>query len=357
MGHSRQDGGFKNAGGKRARKAPRSGKPVGAPLETDADTPGLTRHGFADSEQAALSGAMPDPTVGPKRVSGRPGTSKLLAPADGAGPRAGLGHLRPDLPFANENFVPHRPPRPVKSEGGRRLTIASDYKPAGDQPTAIAELVEGVQAVERDQVLLGVTGSGKTFTMAQVIAATQYPMPGRANSRRSRFPSGAAARWLSVLVSWLPRRGSRTVSNSSGARISPGMPAATKAQRQPTDARGDDDSAFAELRWQRGDRAGAAAYATHVMDVVEHYRWRWFEQKRLMRLALAEVGGDRKKVTPDLLRRLFRPSFDGSFNPDWQERYFDSSRPARLERLFWISEGEKLPPLAVRRAGRRGGNR
>ena len=175
MGHSRQDGGFKNAGGKRARKAPRSGKPVGAPLETDADTPGLTRHGFADSEQAALSGAMPDPTVGPKRVSGRPGTSKLLAPADGAGPRAGLGHLRPDLPFANENFVPHRPPRPVKSEGGRRLTIASDYKPAGDQPTAIAELVEGVQAVERDQVLLGVTGSGKTFTMAQVIHATQRP--------------------------------------------------------------------------------------------------------------------------------------------------------------------------------------
>ncbi|MDX2211380.1 MAG: excinuclease ABC subunit UvrB [Sphingopyxis sp.] len=72
-------------------------------------------------------------------------------------------------------FVPHRPARPEKADGGKRFELVSDYQPAGDQPTAIAELVAGVQAHERDQVLLGVTGSGKTFTMAQVIQATQRP--------------------------------------------------------------------------------------------------------------------------------------------------------------------------------------
>jgi len=57
----------------------------------------------------------------------------------------------------------------------KRLRVVSDYEPAGDQPTAIAELVRGVEAQERDQVLLGVTGSGKTFTMAKVIEAVQKP--------------------------------------------------------------------------------------------------------------------------------------------------------------------------------------
>jgi excinuclease ABC subunit B len=57
----------------------------------------------------------------------------------------------------------------------RRLKVVSEYDPAGDQPTAITELVRGVEAGERDQVLLGVTGSGKTFTMAKVIEAVQKP--------------------------------------------------------------------------------------------------------------------------------------------------------------------------------------
>ncbi len=57
----------------------------------------------------------------------------------------------------------------------RRLKVVSEYEPAGDQPTAIAELVRGVETTERDQVLLGVTGSGKTFTMAKVIEAVQKP--------------------------------------------------------------------------------------------------------------------------------------------------------------------------------------
>ncbi len=73
------------------------------------------------------------------------------------------------------DFVPHRPARPEKAEAGKAFALVSDYQPAGDQPTAISELVAGVQAQERDQVLLGVTGSGKTFTMAQVIQATQRP--------------------------------------------------------------------------------------------------------------------------------------------------------------------------------------
>ncbi|MBZ0228079.1 MAG: excinuclease ABC subunit UvrB, partial [Bauldia sp.] len=71
--------------------------------------------------------------------------------------------------------MPHRPPRPEKSEGGIPFTIVSEFEPKGDQPQAIAELVAGVDAHERDQVLLGVTGSGKTYTAAKVIAATQRP--------------------------------------------------------------------------------------------------------------------------------------------------------------------------------------
>ena len=72
-------------------------------------------------------------------------------------------------------FVPHRPSRPEKSEGGKRFVLVSEYEPAGDQPTAIADLVNGANANERDQVLLGVTGSGKTFTMAKVIETVQRP--------------------------------------------------------------------------------------------------------------------------------------------------------------------------------------
>ncbi|NVP57914.1 excinuclease ABC subunit UvrB [Mycoplana rhizolycopersici] len=74
-----------------------------------------------------------------------------------------------------EIWTPHRPPRPEKSEGGIEIRMVSEYEPAGDQPTAIKDLVEGLNSGERSQVLLGVTGSGKTFTMAKVIEATQRP--------------------------------------------------------------------------------------------------------------------------------------------------------------------------------------
>ncbi|MEP3672688.1 MAG: DEAD/DEAH box helicase family protein, partial [Hyphomicrobiales bacterium] len=73
-------------------------------------------------------------------------------------------------------WIPHRPLRPDKTEGGHKFAIESDFEPKGDQPTAIAELVEGITVQsERDQVLLGVTGSGKTFTVAKVIEETQRP--------------------------------------------------------------------------------------------------------------------------------------------------------------------------------------
>ncbi len=77
--------------------------------------------------------------------------------------------------FRDKTWMPHRPPRPEKSEGGVPLRIVSEYEPKGDQPQAIAELVAGIDSQERDQVLLGVTGSGKTYTMAKVIEATQRP--------------------------------------------------------------------------------------------------------------------------------------------------------------------------------------
>jgi len=88
-----------------------------------------------------------------------------------------------------EQWIPHRPARPQKSEGGIPIAVVSDFEPKGDQPTAIRDLLEGLgissqhdtttpatdEDGEQTQVLLGVTGSGKTFTMAKVIEATQRP--------------------------------------------------------------------------------------------------------------------------------------------------------------------------------------
>jgi excinuclease ABC subunit B len=128
MGHSRQEGGFREA-------------------------PAKALEGYPEGE---VRGLRPDPR------------------ADASGPRDGLEHLRPDMPNL-PMFTPHRPPRPEKSEGGQRLRIVSPFGPRGDQPQAIDELVKGIRLVERDQVLLGVTGSGKTFTMAHVIEQTQRP--------------------------------------------------------------------------------------------------------------------------------------------------------------------------------------
>ncbi|MEM7190311.1 MAG: excinuclease ABC subunit UvrB [Pseudomonadota bacterium] len=69
------------------------------------------------------------------------------------------------------------PARPTseKLEGGKRLVMQTEFQAAGDQPTAIEELTAGVKDGEQDQVLLGATGTGKTFTMAKIIEETQRP--------------------------------------------------------------------------------------------------------------------------------------------------------------------------------------
>ncbi|NWG70981.1 MAG: excinuclease ABC subunit UvrB, partial [Parvularculaceae bacterium] len=72
-------------------------------------------------------------------------------------------------------WTPHRPERPVVKGLSRPLRVVSQYQPAGDQPQAIAELSAGIAAGEFDQVLLGATGTGKTFTMAKVIEKLQRP--------------------------------------------------------------------------------------------------------------------------------------------------------------------------------------
>ena len=77
--------------------------------------------------------------------------------------------LTPPMPMLFQ--PPVLPMRPVV----KPLRVVSPYEPAGDQPTAIRDLVAGLRAADRDQVLLGVTGSGKTFTMAKVIEAVQRP--------------------------------------------------------------------------------------------------------------------------------------------------------------------------------------
>jgi excinuclease ABC subunit B len=65
--------------------------------------------------------------------------------------------------------------QPSPDAGPSRFRLVCEYQPRGDQPRAIAELTDGIRRGERHQVLLGVTGSGKTFTMANVIAAVERP--------------------------------------------------------------------------------------------------------------------------------------------------------------------------------------
>ncbi|MFD2677030.1 excinuclease ABC subunit UvrB [Camelimonas lactis] len=147
--------------------------------------------------------AMPDdddPSATPGAQATRTALEELLASGD---PRL---DARP--------WTPHRPPRPEKSEGGVSFQLASDFEPAGDQPQAIAALTAGVEARERDQVLLGVTGSGKTFTMAQVIQKTQRPALILAHNKtlaaqlygefRSFFPDNAVEYFVSYYDYYQP---------------------------------------------------------------------------------------------------------------------------------------------------------
>src|SRR6202166_843726 len=103
--------------------------------------------------------------------------------------------------------------RPV-ADIGRPFRIHAESQPAGDQPQAIAALIEGVARGERDQVLLGVTGSGKTFTMAHVIQAMQRPTLVLAPNKtlaaqlygemKSFFPNNAVEYFVSYYDYYLP---------------------------------------------------------------------------------------------------------------------------------------------------------
>jgi excinuclease ABC subunit B len=63
----------------------------------------------------------------------------------------------------------------AKLEGGRPFVLHAPFEPAGDQPNAIRELVAGIRSGDQNQVLLGATGTGKTFTIAKIIEETQRP--------------------------------------------------------------------------------------------------------------------------------------------------------------------------------------
>ena len=152
-----------------------------APGELDPDLARALGIDEADADAQVDPANVITPDMGPARTRRRPvrgevGTVAGLASQQSLDRllREGRAEFRQD-DGAGKIWVPHRPERPEKSEGGRRLVIKSDFEPRGDQPQAIADLVEGVSRHDRSQVLLGVTGSGKTFTMAKVIEQTQRP--------------------------------------------------------------------------------------------------------------------------------------------------------------------------------------
>ena len=156
---------------------------------------GMNQPGLSEAPQAHYGTSATIPTLDPElarqlglptaeddeEALARPPRSKMEALGVKATAEALENLIREGRPeFRKDDgslrvWTPHRPPRPEKSEGGVRFEIKSAYEPKGDQPGAIAELVEGINRNDRTQVLLGVTGSGKTYTMAKVIEATQRP--------------------------------------------------------------------------------------------------------------------------------------------------------------------------------------
>ena len=106
-----------------------------------------------------------------KRPTAQPTTPKSEITPGGFSEAISLYHER----VSTSEWTPHRPERPTVKGASKPLKVVSAYEPAGDQPAAIAELVGGIKNGEFDQVLLGATGTGKTFTMAKIIEATQRP--------------------------------------------------------------------------------------------------------------------------------------------------------------------------------------
>ncbi|MDJ1462489.1 excinuclease ABC subunit UvrB [Nitratireductor sp. GZWM139] len=132
---------------------------------------GTSMGGAASARERAAAGMMP--------VAGLDVTLEEAEGLSSSGVTATVAALSRLIeggdPNLQSNWTPHRPSRPAKSEGGVPIKMVTEFTPSGDQPTAIADLVAGANENERTQVLLGVTGSGKTFTMAKVIEETQRP--------------------------------------------------------------------------------------------------------------------------------------------------------------------------------------
>jgi excinuclease ABC subunit B len=139
-----------------------------------------THHGMAERPQRHFETESPVTTADPRLAETlglKPDADDYVASTGAPASAEALQRLlesgRPE--FKGVDFVPHRPQRPQKTEGGKPFSLVSPFEPKGDQPQAIDELVKGTKEGERTQVLLGVTGSGKTFTMAQVIKRLQRP--------------------------------------------------------------------------------------------------------------------------------------------------------------------------------------
>ncbi len=161
----------KKAAPKASRKEPAE-KPKAKKAKAERTARGTSMGGKASARERAGAGLNPIPGLDISMEE-----AEALTPSGATATVAALEDLitkgRPE--FRAGEWQPHRPPRPEKSEGGYTLTLKSEYEPKGDQPTAIEELVNGIRDEDRCQVLLGVTGSGKTYTMAQVIERTQRP--------------------------------------------------------------------------------------------------------------------------------------------------------------------------------------
>jgi excinuclease ABC subunit B len=150
-------------------EASSSPPPEGEGSQADSERGGVIRYGEITPARSRFARST-SPLHGEAKEGG------LTAFGSAASQQSLERLLREGRPeFLEHPWTPHRPSRPEKSEGGRRLAIQSEFDPKGDQPQAIKDLVEGIRRNDRSQVLLGVTGSGKTFTMAKVIEETQRP--------------------------------------------------------------------------------------------------------------------------------------------------------------------------------------
>ncbi len=133
----------------------------------------IKREGFSEAPQASFA-HIPVTSIDSKK-------SPVSAPSTSDGITATVAALQNLIEHGRNEvegvtaWTPHRPKRPEKVEGGVKFELETKFTPQGDQPKAIEQLVEGINNGETDQVLLGVTGSGKTFTAAQIIAKTQRP--------------------------------------------------------------------------------------------------------------------------------------------------------------------------------------